>query len=674
MDALFRCLIRLDSWNNEISTKTEIKLMRFIFSFIAVALTFMACAQPKKTYTIKDKKAIKQYEEALAHYQVYELDQATQILEKLSTENPDFIEAHYMLAQLYDEQGNTTKAITPLKAALAQNENYYPAGWMMLSECYFAEGNYKDAEDAISRFMKYPKDNANQERRAQLILSSCVYAQNALKYPVPFEPINLGAGVNTEANEYYPCITADKKTLLFTRLVKDDRAYQGLHEDFYLSGFAGDKWQDAQPVKEINTILNEGAPTLSADGHMLIFTACELGDGSWGGDRQGIGSCDLFYSTQTATGWSPAKNMGNGINTGTWESQPSYCADGRTLYFVRGKRTAHGIVEQDIYYSYIREDGQWSAPMKVPGKVNTPFEEESVMIHPDGLTLYFSSNGHSGMGGLDIFMSRMSPSGDWGLPVNLGYPINTFVDENSIQVTADGDIALFASEREGGFGGLDLYQFKLHDKVRATPVTYVQGVISDKLSYKKLEAHLELIDLETGKVIVESYSSSYNGEFLLCIPSGRDYALNVNKEGYLFHSENFSLKNYTSMEPYKLDIQLQKLRAGAVIPLNNVFFETNKYDLLPQSKTELNLLVSLLQANPTRKVEIGGHTDNVGNDDANQLLSENRANAVVQYLISKGISADKLLSKGYGETMPVDSNETDAGRAKNRRTELKVIE
>lgn len=648
--------------------------MRIFLSFCALFLALTACAQPKKSYTIKDKKAIKKYEEALAHYQVFEYDQTLQLLEELSKENPDFIEAHYMLAQVYDETGNTHKAIVPLKAALAANENYYPAGWMMLSECYFAEGQYKEAEEAISKFMKYPKENANQERRSQLLLSSCVFAQNALMHPVPFEPVNLGSGVNTAASEYYPCITADKKTLLFTRLISDNRAFQGKQEDFYLAQNSNGKWLDAQPVKEINTLHNEGAPTLSADGQLMIFTACELGDGTWGGDRQGIGSCDLFYSTRTASGWSAAKNMGNGINTGTWESQPSYCADGRTLYFVRGKRTAHGIVEQDIYYSYIRPDGQWSAPEKVPGKVNTPFEEESVMIHPDGRTLYFSSNGHSGMGGLDIFMSRMTPSGDWDVPVNLGYPINTYANENSIQVTADGDIALFASERDGGFGGLDLYQFELHDKVRATPVTYVKGTISDKLSYKKLDAHLELIDLETGKVIVESYSSAYNGEFLLCIPSGRDYALNVNKEGYLFHSENFSLKNYTSLEPYKLDILLQKLRPGAVIPLNNVFFETNKYDLLPQSKTELDRLVLLLQANPTRKVEIGGHTDNVGNDQANQVLSENRANSVVQYLISKGIPADKLISKGYGETEPVDSNETDSGRAKNRRTELKIVE
>ena len=644
-------------------------LSLLLFCSIATA----AFAQPNKTYSIKDKKAIKQYEEALADYQMHDLVGTQLKMEALVKSKPDFIEAQFMLAQVYDEQGHTEKAIEPLKAALALDEAFYPAGWMMLSECYFAQGDYEEAEKAITRFMPYPKESVQQEKRSQLLVSSCVYAKKSLNNPVPFEPVNMGPGVNTEFDEYYPCITADEQTLLFTRLIADEGAYMGMQEDFFLSRNEGDKWGPAQPVKEINTKQNEGAPTLSADGEMLIFTACETADGSWGGDRQGIGSCDLFYSTRTGNGWTPPQNMG-AVNSGTWESQPSFSASGRTLYFVRGKRTAGGIREQDIYFSNLDHNNRWSPPQKVPGRINTIFEEESVMIHPDGQTLYFSSNGHTGMGGLDIFMSRMLPNGDWDVPVNLGYPINTFTDENSLQVTADGDLALFASEREGGFGGLDLSQFKLYARAQPTPVTYVKGTVSDKLSFKKLEAHLELIDLETGKLMIESYSNQGTGDFLLCIPSGKDYALNVNKEAYLFHSENFSLKNYQSLEPYKLDIQLQKLRPGATIVLNNVFFETSKWDLMTISQTELNKLVDLLKANPTKKIEISGHTDNVGSDDANMTLSNNRANSVVEYLTKHGIPAAQLTSKGYGETSPIATNETEEGRAKNRRTEFKILE
>ena len=652
--------------------------MKFVtsrfFLVLCLMLSVQVFAQPNKEYSIKDKKAIKQYEQALNHYNMREMDQARTILEELTASKPEFIEAQFMLAQLYDETGQTNRAIGPLTSALQTNPDYYPTGWLMLAECYFAEGNYGEAEKAVTKYMPYPKNDKRMEKRAQVILSSCVFAKKALASPVPFEPVNLGSGVNTDRDEYYPCITADQGTLLFTRLVKDERAYQGKQEDFFIANQSGGKWSEATPIREINTPSNEGAPTLSADGNTLIFTACELADGSWGGNRQGVGSCDLFYSYRTSTGWSPSQNIGQGINTGSWESQPSYSADGQTLYFVRGKRSARGPVEQDIYYCYLNEKGQWSAPQKVPGRINTDFAEESVMIHPDGRTLYFSSNGHPGMGGLDIYMSRMLPDGSWDTPVNLGYPINTHKDENSLQVTRDGTIALFASERDGGYGGLDLYQFELHPLARPERVTYVQGIVQDKLSFKRLEANLELIDLSTGKTVVRAYSDESNGRFLLCIPSGKDYALNVSKEGYLFHSENFSLKNYFSEKPYELDVRLQKLKPGAQIVLENVFFETNSYALKPESRVELDKLVSLLAANPQRKVEIGGHTDNVGSDEANLQLSDNRAKSVVEYLVSKGIDAGRLTYKGYGETQPIADNESDEGRAKNRRTEFRVIE
>jgi outer membrane protein OmpA-like peptidoglycan-associated protein len=412
---------------------------------------------------------------------------------------------------------------------------------------------------------------------------------------------------------------------------------------------------------------------LSADGQTLIFTACEV-DGEWGKDRTGIASCDLFFTIKSGNGWSPAKNLGTMVNTGVWESQPSFSADGRTLYFVRGKNVGRGIQEQDIYYSVLNSEQKWTKAEKIPGKVNTIFEESSVMIHPDGRTLYFSSNGHSGMGGMDIYMSRMLPDGSWDKPINLGYPINTAGQEDSFQVTADGTFALFSSTREGGFGKADLYSFDMPESIRPKQVSYVKGVVSDKLSYKKLEAHLELIDLETGKVVVESYSNAGNGEFLVCLPTGKDYALNVSRSGYIFHSENFSLKNYTSLKPYQLDIKLQKLRPGSSIVLNNVFFETNSFDLKPESKVELDKLAELMKLNPTMKFELGGHTDNVGADENNLTLSQNRANNVVKYLVSKGIPADKLVAVGYGESKPVDTNDTEEGRKKNRRTEFKILE
>jgi flagellar motor protein MotB len=650
--------------------------MKRILLFIAIiGFPMMLIAQGKKQeYTISSKKAIKQFEEALTAYDLRDYEGAIQGLKNAVETEPKFIEAWYLMAQVFDDTRRTHDAIEPLKKALEIDERYYNEGWLMLAECYFAEGDYNNAELASGKYVKMPHTTPRLEKRGMLLLSSCVYAKNAMGSPVQFNPINLGPSINTEFDEYYPCITADESTLLFTRKIADSRSAIGFQEDFFISTKDEKGWILSQPVVEINTPMNEGAPSLGADGQTIIFTACETGDGQWGGQRQGMGSCDLFYTMKTGNNWIPAKNLGAGINTGSWESQPSFSADGKTLYFVRGKRTARGISEQDIYFSYIMDNGKWAPAQKIPGKVNTDFEEESVMIHPDGNTIYFSSNGHPGLGGLDIFMSRLLPSGEWDTPVNLGYPINTMADENSLQVSAAGKLALFASERPGGMGGLDLYTFELPEFARPATVTYVHGIVSDKLSFKKLGAKLQLIDLKTGKTMIETYSNDKLGDFLMCIPSGRDYALNVSRDGYLFHSENFSLKNYTGTKPFELNIQLQKMKVGANVVLNNVFFNSNSFALLSESKVELDRLADLLVKNPTVKIEIGGHTDNVGADDANLLLSENRAKAVVEYIVSKGIEASRVSAKGYGETVAIGDNTTEQGRAKNRRTEFKIIE
>jgi flagellar motor protein MotB len=648
-------------------------LPTFLSLLIFLTIQLNGCAQPKKTYTISNKRAIGQLEEAQEFYQRKDLRNAIKLLEELVEKEPQFIEAQFMLAQFYDENRETDKAIAPLKAALAIDPKYYPPGWMMLAEAHFYLGQYDEAEQAITKYIPLPKKSAEEEKRAQLILSSCVFAKKAKAHPLPYAPINLGPGVNTTLNEYYPCLTIDEQTLLITRDVPTKDAMYGHQEDFYLSKKTNNTWNTAVPVQGINTIYNEGAPSLSADGQTMIFTACQTVDGSYGGDRTGSGSCDLFYSTRVGDDWTQVKNLGSAINSGLWESQPSFSADGQTLYFIRGQYTPHGPKGQDIYYSYIRDNGQWSVPAKVPGRINTVFEEAGVMVHPDGHTLYFSSNGHSGMGGLDLYVSHMLPNGEWDVPVNLGYPINTEKDENSIHVSAKGLIAMISSERNGGMGGLDIYAFELPEFARPQAVTYVQGVVSDKLSFKKLQAHLELVDLETGKKVIDAHSNMGSGEFAVCLPIGKDYGLTVSKDGYLFHSENFSLKDMKSNEPYLLNVELQKLRANANIVLKNVFFETNAWDLLPASRVELDKLAQLLIVNKDKKVEIGGHTDNVGNDADNQKLSENRAKSVVDYLINKGVARENLSYQGYGESTPISDNSTEIGRAKNRRTEFKIL-
>ena len=331
-----------------------------------------------------------------------------------------------------------------------------------------------------------------------------------------------------------------------------------------------------------------------------------------------------------------------------------------------------GYGGMDIWKCYIKDDNTWSEPVNLGSKINTSGNEMSVFIHPDNQTLYFSSNGHPGMGKDDLFLSRTDESGEWGEPQNLGYPINTPGDEWRLVVNAKGDKAYYASDRPGGYGLLDLYVFDLPANEKPQTVTYFKGKVYDALSKLPLGARFELIDLNTGKQVTLSYANNTTGEFLVCLPPNKNYGLNVSKDGYLFYSENFDLSTYKSAEPFQADVPLVSLKPGSKMILKNIFFETAKFNLKDQSKFELNKLIAFLNNNSAIKIEIGGHTDNIGDKKSNQLLSENRAKAVYEYLIAAKIPAERLTYNGYGDRQPIADNKTEVGRAKNRRTEFMI--
>ena len=513
-----------------------------------------------------------------------------------------------------------------------------------------------------------------QLRRAcELGLANCQFAQKAMANPVDFDPKNLGVNVNSETDEYFPALTADESRLLFTRLLTNADNIDGLDEDFYIAEKKNGQWDMAyNPGRPINSPFREGAPTLSPDGKYIIFTACEL-YGSYGPGKKGYGSCDLFISVRAGDRWSAPQNMGRTINSPHWETQPSFASDGRTLYFIRGKRTRQGVGNSDIYFSELK-DGVWTKAAPLPSVINTPEAEESVFIHPDNKTLYFSSRGHVGMGDMDIYVSRKEEDGSWGKPVNLGYPINTHGQENSFHVSASGTYALIASDREGGYGGLDLYSFDLPEHVRPNRVTYLKGKITDAATGKPLEAKFELIDLVTGDTVVNSYSDKNDGSYLVVLPASASYALLADRNGYLYHSENFELELEENKTHYTKNIELQPITAGSRVVLKNVFFDTDKFDLKPASKTELNKLAGIMKSNASMRIEISGHTDNQGNPTANQVLSENRAKAVYNYLVNEGIDSGRMSFKGYGQDQPIATNDTDEGRQQNRRTEFTVVE
>jgi len=363
-------------------------------------------------------------------------------------------------------------------------------------------------------------------------------------------------------------------------------------------------------------------------------------------------------------------NLGESINSTNWESQPSLSADGRTIYFIRAPRKRRANQNQDIYVAVKQVDNRWSKAERLSDVINSRHREETVLIHPDGVTLYFSSNGHPGMGGLDLFMSQKDSAGIWSTPVNLGYPINTINDENSLMVSTNGELAYFSSNMKGGFGDFDIYAFELHPNARPKPVTYVKGVVYDSLTHKAISARFELVDLDSGEEVYNSFSNPEDGEFLIPLPAGKVYALNVNQKGYLFYSDHFSLES--NRLPFELNVPLLPLTEGGEVVLKNVFFDTDRFDLKPQSQTELDKLIRLLNQNPSLQIAIEGYTDNVGSDSHNRELSEQRAKAVYNYLVSKNIDENRLIYKGYGESKPIADNDTEKGRATNRRTAFRV--
>ena len=444
-------------------------------------------------------------------------------------------------------------------------------------------------------------------------------------------------------------------------------------------------WGQAVPMPtNVNTVHNEGAPTIAADGRSLIFVACADATGEYYGEnRTGKGSCDLFYTKKLGQKWIDPVNLPGTVNSFHWETQPSLSADGKTLYFVKGIRGKNQTDNSDIYVTRLQSSGTWGAPERLPDVINTPMMEESVLIHPDGRTLYFASRGHVGMGGSDLFVSRMDDNGNWSKPVNLGYPINTRYDENSLMVSPDGEIAFFASDREGGYGDLDIYYFSLPEELRPTKTLYFEGIVYDATTKAPLAGEFQLIDLKTGKEVVLSYADKITGEFLVSLPVNREYALNVEFQGYAFYSKNFNMTAPENQEAVHMDVPMIPLTSNEPVLLANVFFDLSKATLRPESNVELNKLVDFLTKNPTVKIELGGHTDTRGDDKENLKLSTDRAKAVYDYLITKGIKSDRLSYKGYGETKPVVSDveivklasekDREAAHQSNRRTEYRII-
>ena len=646
----------------------KLYMRNFIVVLLGVVFFNSAEAQTKK-YSSSSKGAIKAFEEGLTYYDNKNFIKAIQLFQTAIKKDTSFIEAYTILAETATMNQQYDLAIENYKKAIAISPTFFPNNFYQLGMLQAKTGNYTDALESYNNYLVYVKTiPAYRKKQVNNKIAGCKFSIDAMQHPVPFDPKNLGDGINTKKNEYYPSFTVDQQEIIFTRDIPFKSSIEGHQEDFFISKKKNNTWATAYNAgNPLNSELNEGAPSISADGKLLFFTACDRDDGK--------GSCDIYLSQRQDDGnWSKPINLGEPINTNSWESQPSFSSDGKTLYFIREVKDRVNGSQQDIFVSTFQADRTWSNPVPLSATINTEGREESVFIHPDNQTLYFSSDGHPGLGGLDIFYSRRQADGNWGTPINLGYPINTSSDENSIVVSADGKLAYFASNRDSGFGGLDLYSFDLYKEAQPVLVSYVKAKVIDAITKLPLAAQFEIIDIETGKAILNNSTDKKRGEFMGCLPSGKNYMLNVNKEGYLFYSDFFECKNVTDKQnAYELLVPLVKPIAGQKVVLKNIFFDINKSDLQPISAAELDKLVALLKSNPNLKIEIGGHTDNTGDKKSNLLLSQRRALSVMNYLSNHGIDVNRLTAKGYGDTNPIATNDTEEGRSENRRTEFLIL-
>ncbi|MGI6339880.1 MAG: OmpA family protein [Bacteroidales bacterium] len=620
-----------------------------------------------QSYHTSSNRALRIYKEGLKMYDYFEYHAAEDLFKQAIAVDDKFYEAYMMLGELFYKQKRYAESTLFYRTAVKIDSLFYLPVLFNLANSEMMSGDYKNALQHYHAYLSQPKTSVKNRELALKNVRNCEFAIEAIKNPVQFNPISVGEGINTINDEYWPSITADGQTLMFTRQAKpagDLNSYKLYQEDFYISYMSDDGlWRKAiNAGPPLNTAQNEGAQTLSSDGSYMFFTACDRPGGA--------GSCDIYYSSYDDGKWSVPVNIGSPVNTRFWESQPSVSADGRILFFSSNR--SGGFGGKDLWYSIRNEAGKWTTPVNMGKTVNTESDEMSPFIHFDGRTLYFSSDGRPGMGGFDIYVTRLQDDSTWSEPRNLGYPVNTSNDETGLVIESAGQKAYFSSVRDNN-NGKDIFYFNLDESFRPDPVAYMKGKVIDKETGGAIRAEYELINITTGKrVIIDDTDAK--GNFLVCLPSGFNYGLNVSKQGYLFYSEHFVFEGqHTVSKPYIKQILLSPLKAGETMLLSNVFYEVDSWQLKKESLAELEKLRQFLISNPGIVVEIGGYTDATGSDEYNQTLSEKRAMSVVNYLISKGIASERLKHKGYGNSSPVADNITTEGRKLNRRTEVKIL-
>ena len=666
-----------------------------ILSFILMTCFILpAFSQDEaKCQEIDNKKAKKLYEQGID--KKFKKEERLAFLTQALELEPDYVDANFAFAQ---ERLKTLsiaeakyKPVEPyLKKVIEICPKYHSDPYYYLGFIAWEDENYDDCIKYLKQYLDFKDDDEkkfNKEYDAflsqakQMVRYAKVYSE-LFKNKVPFDPKPV-EGICTEKDEYLPIISSDDEMMLFTRKMpyQNKDAMGGMISDKELELFSysirnkkdGKFAKGQQMPYPFNKNGSEGGATMTIDNKHLFYTVCKDEGGS-------VINCDIYTADNVDGEWKVGTKV-EGINDPVyWDSQPSIASDGKTLYFASDRKGGRGGV--DLYVTVKdMKTGIWSKPENMGPVINTNADEKSAFIHSDFQTLYFSSDGHPGVGGFDIFFSKKGDDGKWSEPKNIGIPINTERDDLGFFVSTDGHLGYFASNepsRANGksVGKYDIYSFDLYKEARPDEVSFFKGKIEDHGNGEPKGFTVEVKDAVTNK-ITEGMVDTITGNYAVVVntKAKHDLILTVKKENYAFSSQLIKKDSLINAEPVKLNMDVDSIQVGKTYLLNNIYYKTNSADLDPGSAAVISEFAEFLKVHSTLKIEVRGHTDNVGDEKSNLALSTDRAFSVRDLLLSKGIDENRLINfKGYGASVPIADNATEAGRSKNRRTEFVILD
>jgi outer membrane protein OmpA-like peptidoglycan-associated protein len=604
----------------------------------------------------QQKQAQRKYHQALKLRAQKRNDKAFALMHRVIATWPSYEEPYVTLGAWYFQSHRYRQAAEVYRQA----SSACPNGDKNFARLFAASLLYSGQPEEALRISNI---YGGQTEEWKKLKSQISFVQRAMARPWPYPVVNMGPRINTPHTEMFPHMAVDGQSLFFTRRTN------GIDEDLYRADADScGGWFAGKPLQyPLNTSSQEAAQTISADRHYMFFMRCE--NRSPNGWAQG--GCDLYMSYTPDTGWSVPQSFGATINTPGYEGMPCLSPDNRVLYFASDREGGYGGL--DIWMSRF-EGGLWQEPRNLGPQINTPGNETAPFLYADNKLLLFASDGHPGMGGSDLFMSRRINDSSWSPAVNLGYPVNTTADEISICLSADAKKAWFASNRDSLEGNYDLYETEWPAMFQPeAPVTFINGRVYDSLSGRALNyASIFLHDLQ-GNEIAHYTSNRGDGSFMIIMPVGATYLLSVYRVGYLslFDTLHYSEQYLAEPATYHAALLPQDYQRPMTDTLvMEVFFRMNSKSLDDTARSRIRETLKPWAGREDIYVLVNGYTDNVGTPLINEQLSYYRAGLVAQELSAMGIPKELISAQGWGEANPVTDNDTEANRDRNRRVEI----